>query len=221
MNEERQASEEQAAQLFQFVAGEMKAGTDKSGIAAKLQEQGMDRTESEQLVDTVYRQVAEAVKQEAFSPASLIPALVGGVVAALIGGAVWAGIVVLTDYEVGFIAWGIGALCGFAVVMASNGRKGVPLQIVAVATAMLGIVIGKYFSFYHFLKQYLAEEEGAEAAQQVSLFSMGLVQYFVQTLPGMLGLYDVLFFGLAILTAWGIPRGSGIKVPSGATGPIG
>lgn len=221
MTDENQTSEEeQVQQLYAFVAAEMKSGADKSAIAAKLVEGGTPRAEAEQLVDTMHREITKMVEQEQFSAGGLVPALVGGILGALVGGAVWAGIVVVTDYEVGFVAWGIGALCGFAVVMFTRGSKGFPLQVIAVVTSVLGIAIGKYFSFYHFLKQVVIEEEGAEAAEQLSVISPNVIAYFVQTLPQTLGLYDLLWVGLAVFTAWGIPKGSGIPAQR-PSGPIG
>ena len=43
-------------------------------------------------------------------------ALAAGLVAALVGGLVWAGIVLFTNYEIGWVAWGIGGLVLACVV---------------------------------------------------------------------------------------------------------
>jgi len=218
--EETGTQEEQVQQLYAFVAAEMKTGANKADIAAKLQEQGVGRTDAEQMVDTIYREIAAVVQKEQFTPGALMPAVVAGILAAALGGAVWAGIVVVTDYEVGFVAWGIGALCGFTVVLATRGRKGRPLQIVAVASSVLGILIGKYFTFYYFLTQMVADEQGTESVDWASALSPEVIQIFTENIGSMLGAYDLLWVGLAVFTAWGIPRGSGISVPDSAAGPI-
>ena len=53
----------------------------------------------------------------------------------------------ISDYEVGFVAWGIGFVAGSAVVLATRGAKGPRLQVIAVVSALLGILLGKYLSF--------------------------------------------------------------------------
>jgi hypothetical protein len=59
---------------------------------------------------------------------SLLPAIGAGLVAALVGGIVWGLIVKISDYEVGFVAWGIGFIAGTAVVLSSRGAKGPPCR---------------------------------------------------------------------------------------------
>ncbi len=39
---------------------------------------------------------------------------------AILGAVVWAGIVIKTEYEIGWLAWGIGALIGFGTVKAGG-----------------------------------------------------------------------------------------------------
>ena len=145
---------------------------------------------------------------------ALVPATVAGLLAAAIGGAAWAGIVILTDYEVGFVAWGIGALCGFAVAALAGNARGVPLQIIAVVASVLGIAAGKYVTFHHFLKAFVEEEAGAEAVAEMSLFSPEVIQIFTDNIGSMLSGFDIIWVLLAVGTAWGIPKASGIKLRS-------
>lgn len=208
------ANQEDATQkLYAFVAEQMKAGLDKGSIAEKLQEQGMKRTDAEEAVYAIYGQIEKAVKAERFTPANLVPGSLAGIAAALLGGGIWAAIVILTDYEVGFVAWGIGALCGFAVVLVSGGHKGVPLQTVAVLSSVIGILAGKYFAFSYMLQQFVEREYGADAAAGVTLLSQQTLAAFTESIGDMLGGYDILWVVLAVATAWGIPKGSGIKLP--------
>ncbi|HSF17689.1 MAG TPA: hypothetical protein VLK65_19255 [Vicinamibacteria bacterium] len=86
-----------------------------------------------------------------------------GVFAGLVGAAVWAGISYLTGYEVGWIAWGVGALVGVAVRFASkpdvsltgDGAEDAIREIraesnqvgpgvVAAAIAIAAVLVGKY-----------------------------------------------------------------------------
>lgn len=215
MADEEQVSEQEALQnLYNFVAAEMRAGTTKSEIARKLEEQGIDRSEAQKMTNTIYDGIVEVVRREQYSSSALLPGLVGGLLAALIGGGVWAAIAVAADYELGIIAWGIGGLCGFAVVMFAKGRKGVPLQVVAMVTSILGIAIGKYLTFYYLLRQAVLGELGEEGIAEMTPFSPGVLRYFAESAPQMVSGYDILWVILAVYTAWRIPKGSDIKPDS-------
>ncbi len=215
------AAERQLKELYGFLAAEMKSGTEKSVITEKLQKKGMDRAAAEQLVDKLYRDIATRVRGETFQPSSLLPALAGGALAGAVGGAAWAALAIIADYEIGALAWAIGGLCGLAVVKFSGGQKGVPLQLIAVATSLLGIAVGKYFAFAHFVKLAVSDEQGAEIGASLSYFDSAMVQLFVANASAIVSPYDLLWVGLATITAWGIARSSGISVPQGAAGPIG
>ena len=119
--------------------------------------------------------------------------------AAVVGGVGWGLIVKWTDYEVGFAAWGIGFLVGLAVVTAARTR-GVVLQVVAVLCALLGILIGKYLSFVWVL-QNAAEDEFGEAVD-IPVFSMDTFDLFRDNLDTIFGWIDLLWVGLAVLSAW-------------------
>ena len=97
-------------------------------------------------------QVEAELKAEQASGANVPIALAAGLVAALISGSVWALIVVLTNMEVGYVAIGVGWLAGFAVVMGAGGKKAQVLQFVAVGCAILGLLLGKYFTMAHVFK---------------------------------------------------------------------
>lgn len=71
-------------------------------------------------------------------------ALAAGLVAALVGGLVWAGIVLFTDYEIGWVAWGIGLLVGVAMARTTRARSP-SLAVAAGALALVGLIAGKGF----------------------------------------------------------------------------
>jgi len=198
--------------LRDLVLREMQSGTHKLLIAQKLTERGVDHSEATQLVEALHGSLLSQARRERVRAASLLPAMLGGGVAALVGGALWALIVAGTGYVIGYMAWGIGLLAGFAVIYSAGGRRGVPLQILAVGASVLGITFGKYFTFYYFLKQAVAQRQGAEIAARIPIVSKGLVLVFVNALPRMLSPFDLLWVVLAVLTAWRIPRGLGLGV---------
>jgi hypothetical protein len=70
-------------------------------------------------------------------------AMISGAGAALVGGLIWAGIVLLTDYEIGWVAWGIGALVGTVVARVTS-RRAPSLGLTAAGMAAGGLLIGKF-----------------------------------------------------------------------------
>lgn len=132
---------------------------------------------------------------------SLLPAIAAGLVAALVGGIAWGLIVKLSDYEVGFVAWGIGFLAGTAVVAASRGAKGQRLQVIAVLAALLGILLGKYLSF-----AFNVQEDADAAGVSIGLFSSDMFTLFRENLDVVFSLFDLLWVGFAVFSAWRIPQ---------------
>jgi hypothetical protein len=206
-NEREESGEDSVA----FVAEQMKAGADEETIVAMLQERGVERGEAQQLVGTVYPELMRAAEAEQFTPQALLPAVAGGILAAIVGGIVWGLIVILTDYEVGFVAWGIGFLAGFLVVRFAGGRKGVPLQAIGIVASLVGIVLGKYIAYVYFIKEAVREQVSEEAADSIGYFDTDVMSAFREDFSDVFSGYDLLWAGLAIFTAWRMARPSGIR----------
>lgn len=127
--------------------------------------------------------------------------IIGGLIAAIVGGAVWAAIAASTEYEVGLIAILIGALTGYAVVLFSNKRIATVHKIIAVIFALLGILLGKYLTVVYFTSQLFGDIGMMELAFDVEIireFFATITDYFSEPI-------DLLFIVLAILSAWRIP----------------
>jgi hypothetical protein len=140
------------------------------------------------------------VEEERPAAALLLPAILAGLVAAIVGGVVWGLIVKWTDYEVGFVAWGIGFLVGLAVVTATRGARGPVFQVVAILCALLGIVVGKYLSFVWVLQE--VAERATQGAVDFPVFSLDTVDLFLDELGTVFDWIDILWIGLAVYTAW-------------------
>ena len=194
-----------------FVLEQMKAGADEDTIVAMLEQRGVERGEAQQLVSRVYPDVMRAAEAEQYSSEALLPAVAGGVLAALVGGIVWGLIVIVSDYEVGIVAWGIGLLAGFLVVRFAGGRKGVPLQAIAIVSSLVGIVIGKYIAYVYFLKEFVREQIGDEAADDISYFDGDVISLFRDDLGDVFGGFDLLWAALAVFTAWRMARPLGVR----------
>ena len=79
----------------------------------------------------------------------LVPAIIAGSVAGLIGAAVWAAIAVFTEREIGWIAIGIGFLVGFAVRVAGRGFE-VRFAVIGGALALESVIVGKFLAICGF-----------------------------------------------------------------------
>lgn len=81
--------------------------------------------------------------------------LVGGAIGGLIGAAIWAAVGYFTGFEVGWIAWGVGALVGIGVAVGMGGSGGVGGAGTAVLLALLAIVLGKWAVIHFSIQQAL------------------------------------------------------------------
>ncbi len=192
------------------IVEQFKQGIPPEAIIQRLTQNGIEPDTARTFVDSIQRQLQAEAEKETISGGSLFVALAAAVVAAIIGGAIWGGIVILTDYEIGFMATGIGALSGYAVMFFTE-KKGRPLQIIAVFSSLLGILVGKYISFYAILKDLIRIDFGDAAASQVNLLSGDVIGLFFSAFGELLSPYDLLWIVLAIAAAWSIPRAVGAK----------
>jgi hypothetical protein len=141
------------------------------------------------------------VETPASGPKAVLRAAAAGLVAALVGGIVWGLIVKWTQYELGFVAWGIGFIVGTAVVYGARNLRGIPFQLVAVVFALLGIVLGKYLGFV-----WVGQDELEKVGIDLPLFSKDTFDLFWEARKDVWGWWDLLWVGLAVVTAFRIPQ---------------
>ncbi|MEZ6194580.1 MAG: hypothetical protein R3F20_02465 [Planctomycetota bacterium] len=114
------------------------------------------------------------------APSNLGPVLGMAAAVAVVGALVWGAVTYLTNFEIGWIAWGIGAAAGAAAVKAGGfgARDAVIVGIIAVV-AILG---GKYLGHLAYVKDavetsrriFLQEHEIlAETAEEVATLEEG------------------------------------------------
>jgi hypothetical protein len=207
---EERARAEAANKLVAVVVRDIKQGHPKSATVNRLVEAGVPSTEAARLVESVHAELEQAAQREVLTGQSLLLAVLGAGLAAIAGGLVWGAIVIATDYEIGFMATGIGLLAGFGVAGLS-GKRGLPLQLTAVLASLTGILVGKYIIFFSVFREFVGQEYGAAAIANVTLFSPDVISTFFQSFFVFLSPYDVLWVILAVLAAWRIPRGLGFR----------
>ncbi len=98
-------------------------------------------------------------------PAKAIGMAVGG---ALVGAAVWAAVAHFANYEIGWLAWGLGGLVGWATLQGGGrGMKAaVMAAVLAAASIGLGRVAGIHFSIEKELGSMFGDAESIEGFQE-------------------------------------------------------
>ncbi len=188
--------------LQNYVATQIRNGVDHDMIVSELGKSGVEESMAHRLVESTQHQAMNGAIQPTGAVPSLQSSILGGLVASLITGAIWGGIVLATGYELGIVAWGVGAAVGYGVLMFSKGECGFPQQVTAVGFSILGILMGKYFAFYVILKEAVGVEFGPETAGEMSVFSPGLFLTYLANLGEVMGPYDLLWIVLACISAY-------------------
>ncbi len=105
-------------------------------------------------------------------PSVIICAGIGGLVGAL----VWGGIIALTGYEVGYVAWGVGGLVGFGALL--GGGRGANAATVAAGVTVVAIFAGKVIGveggkhhIYEQLAESLPREFYDQSVEEAKLFA--------------------------------------------------
>ncbi|MEM6883441.1 MAG: hypothetical protein AAF571_00310 [Verrucomicrobiota bacterium] len=122
--------------------------------------------------------------------------VIAAAVAAIIGAALWAVVTVLTQYQIGFMAIGVGLLVGFAVKYFGKGIT--PLySFIGAGFSLLGCLLGNLLSIVGFIG---IEEEMSYFSVLSSLDYTAIPDVMVATFQPM----DLLFYGLAIYQGYKI-----------------
>jgi len=130
-----------------------------------------------------------------------LTAAIAGLGAAVVGGVAWGLIVKWTGYEIGFAAWGVGFIVGTAVVFGAQGKRGTPFQLLGVALALVGILLGKYLAFV-----WVGQDALGSVGLSLPIFSTDTVRFFWDLRSDVWGGWDLLWAGLAVVTAFRIPK---------------
>lgn len=109
--------------------------------------------------------------------------ILGGSIGGVLGMLAWGGIIYAADREIGWVAWGIGALVGFGVGVTAGDNGGELSGIIAVVISLLSIFAGKVFGYWLLLGSLLPEGIAGIAALCSGVF---------QTLGPLDGLWAIL-----------------------------
>lgn len=97
---------------------------------------------------------------------------IGAGIAGVVGAAVWAGIAYAFHIEIGWIAWGIGALVGLGAAVGAAGNADTRTGTLAAVIAVASIVGGKYaaveFSLNHAVTEIAGKVSTQDAINQIT-----------------------------------------------------
>jgi len=79
-----------------------------------------------------------------------------GLAACIVGASIWAAIAYFANFEIGWIAWGIGGLVGVAVYKFEP-NPGLPSGLIAVVLTCASIAGGKYLGVHFAVNQFMDE----------------------------------------------------------------
>ncbi len=114
-----------------------------------------------------------------------------GLIAAAIGAAVWAAIAIITNYNIGWIAIGIGALVGVAIQKFGKGTS-MKFGILGAILALLGCMVGNLATVYVAVNRQLS----MSFADLINIYPP--IDVLKSTFQGM----DLLFYGLALFAGY-------------------
>lgn len=198
--------------LHEFVVEQIRAGVDQMTLTNRLEGAGLSYDQAYEVVRTLYPVIIQQVtRAEAPTLPNVLQGILGGLLAAIASGIAWAAIVVNFEYELGIAAWGIGFLAGWAVAFFSRGKKGSTLQVIAVLSSLIGIALGKYLTFYYYLREAFREEFGQVMASDIPVFSRMVFELLIENASVLFSSFDVLWVALAVGTAWRILKEQGAK----------
>jgi hypothetical protein len=130
-------------------------------------------------------------------------AALAGAAASAVSAAVWAGITALTEYQIGFMAIGVGVLVGFAVRFAGRGIDAA-FRALAAFLALVGCAAGNLLAACVFFAA--AHEVGVERVLEVLDFDLA-----AHLMRAMFSPMDLLFYAIAVYEAWRLS----VLVPAG------
>jgi hypothetical protein len=122
---------------------------------------------------------------------NLLMGLIGGVLAMLVGAIVWGTVTYFTEYQIGWMAIGVGFLVGIAIKFFGRGKSPV-FGISGAVLALIGCVLGNLI----FYTGIIAQEQGASFLEVFFLLLLtpaAAIEVFTIAFDFM----DIFFYALA------------------------
>ena len=142
------------------------------------------------MIDSSIPTAQPAIEQIDDQP-NLLMGLIGGGIAMLVSAIVWGAITYFTEYQIGWMAIGVGFLVGIAVKFFGRG-KSVIFGISSAVLALVGCILGNLI----FYSGVIAREESASFLQVFFLLLLSPAAA-IDVFTIAFGFMDILFYSLA------------------------
>ena len=142
------------------------------------------------MMDSSIPSTQPAIEQLDDQP-NLFLGLAGGVVAMLVSAIVWGAVTYFTEYQIGWLAIGVGFLVGLAIRFFGKGKTPV-FGISGAVLALIGCLLGNLF----FYSGVIAREQGASILD-VFFFFLVTPAAVIEVFSIAFEFMDILFYALA------------------------
>ena len=131
-------------------------------------------------------------------------AVAGAVLAAALGAAAWALMVIVTDHSFGIAAAGLGILSGQVVHRFTGGWRGVVPAAVAAVSVVVALAVGKYAAFAYVIHRDAQHRFGAAGGRYFGYLSGHTWGAFHANLGTEFSAFYLLWVGSGVFAAWRI-----------------
>ena len=134
----------------------------------------------------------------------VVRALAAAALAAALGAAAWALMVIVTDHSFGLAAAGLGVLSGHLIHRMTGGRRGVFSVAVAAVSIVVALVVGKYAAFAYVIHRDAQQRFGAVGGRYYGYLSGHTWGAFHSSLGTEFSPFYLLWVGFGVYAAWRI-----------------
>jgi hypothetical protein len=134
----------------------------------------------------------------------LVGGILAGSIAAVVASAVWYGVVVVTNYQVGIVAIAVGFIVGQAVALGAGRRGHIVLVAASVLLTLFALATSEYLIVVHFVEQAMVADGAAVTfvglAAQPPDFILEVIVESIKSDP-----LTLVFWAIALFQAFVIP----------------
>ncbi len=133
---------------------------------------------------------------------NIIGGLTFGAAAGLIGGILWYWITVLTNYQIGYMAIGLGWLIAMGTIIGAGHKRGKRIQVLSAAITLVTLLTAEFIIFLHYAGQ--DPEINACVLQILANYNIaGLIKAFISSSLSPIGL---IIWGVGLYVGYITPK---------------
>ena len=194
-------------ELLNVITDDFQEGKSRAAIIEKLIEQGINPEVAGGMANEVYAEIIRMKKNEVMNKKVLRNAILGGIVAIVFGGILWKVIYSIFEYESPIMPALVGAICGYSILIFTNGKRGKSVQAMAILSTLLAMLFGKYLVFLPYFN--------VDNKSYTPLVIQESIRDFFWNLGFLVTWFDIVWVILASLVAWIILKPTKLRLPTG------